>query len=248
MLVKLVNKSQNLKFQERIKKQHRAESHSQNAQGIEIDLFQINQQLKNEIGKDVDMIETYFQESLKSIYITVLEYLQNVPQTEPDFLKSNEAEEEPEYLRDVKRGEEGNLIDDGFPSKSAMDAESRKFSHITHNTTTKKEIPEKHRIRDSDNFGLSNSNLEKGNSLNAELITRPGENEHEWAEDEPDSASEAEDQDQGYEHDDDGPELGIDESQHEEFTTIRLKKLVCSLISEFKPCNQNFHLNDEEME
>ena len=31
MLVKLVNKSQNLKFQERIKKQHRAESHSQNA-------------------------------------------------------------------------------------------------------------------------------------------------------------------------------------------------------------------------
>lgn len=30
MLVKLVNKSQNLKFEERIKKQHRAESHSQN--------------------------------------------------------------------------------------------------------------------------------------------------------------------------------------------------------------------------
>lgn len=40
-----------------------------------MDLFQINQVLKNEIGKDVDMIETYLQESLKAIYITVMEYL-----------------------------------------------------------------------------------------------------------------------------------------------------------------------------
>lgn len=55
-----------------------------------MDLFQINQVLKNEIGKDVDMIEAYFQEALKSIYITISEYLQNVPQEEPDFLKMDD--------------------------------------------------------------------------------------------------------------------------------------------------------------
>ena len=32
------------------------------------------------------MIETYFQESLKSVYITIMEYLNAVPQNEPDFM------------------------------------------------------------------------------------------------------------------------------------------------------------------
>ena len=59
-----------------------------------MDLFQINQNLKNEIGKDIDMIETYLQESLKSVYITIMEYLQNVPQNEPDFLKQQEEYDE----------------------------------------------------------------------------------------------------------------------------------------------------------
>ena len=84
--------------------------------------------------------------------------------------------------------------------------------------------------------------------MNADQVTRPGQDKHEWADDYHDSFSDADDQDQGYEHDDDGPELGIDESQHEEFATIRLKKLVCSLIAEFKPCNPNFHLSEEEGE
>ena len=40
-----------------------------------MDLFQINQMLKNEIGKDVDMIEAYLQDSLKAIFMTISEYL-----------------------------------------------------------------------------------------------------------------------------------------------------------------------------
>ena len=51
-----------------------------------MDMFQINQNIKNEVGKDVDMIEAYLQESLKAIYITISEYLQSVPQDDPDFL------------------------------------------------------------------------------------------------------------------------------------------------------------------
>jgi hypothetical protein len=58
--------------------------------GIEIDLFQINQVIKNEIGKDQDMIETYFLESLKSIYMTIVQYLQSVPQNEPDFMQTDD--------------------------------------------------------------------------------------------------------------------------------------------------------------
>ena len=38
---------------------------------------------KNEAGKDLEMIEMYVQESLKSLYITVVEYLENVPQVQP---------------------------------------------------------------------------------------------------------------------------------------------------------------------
>lgn len=60
---------------------------------IEMDLYQINAVLKNEIGKDIDMIESFMQESLKAIYITVLEYLTNVPQEEPEFLRSDNNEE-----------------------------------------------------------------------------------------------------------------------------------------------------------
>ena len=59
-----------------------------------MDLFQINQVLKNEIGKDVDMIESFMQESLKAIYVTVLEYLQNVPQEEPEFLRADPVEDQ----------------------------------------------------------------------------------------------------------------------------------------------------------
>jgi hypothetical protein len=59
LLIKLVNKSTNLRAQERVQKQQKAQARSTEA-GIEMDLFQINQVLKNEIGKDVDMIEVYF--------------------------------------------------------------------------------------------------------------------------------------------------------------------------------------------
>jgi hypothetical protein len=59
LLIKLVNKSTNLRAQERTQKQQKAQARSTEA-GIEMDLFQINQVLKNEIGKDVDMIEIYF--------------------------------------------------------------------------------------------------------------------------------------------------------------------------------------------
>ena len=53
----------------------KAQAGSSDIVDIEMDLFQINQVLKNEIGKDVDMIESFMQESLKAIYVTVLEYL-----------------------------------------------------------------------------------------------------------------------------------------------------------------------------
>ena len=66
LLIKLVNKSMNLKYQERLLKQNMGKERVQES-GIDVDLFKINQVLKNEIGKDQDMIESYFQESLKAI-------------------------------------------------------------------------------------------------------------------------------------------------------------------------------------
>ena len=39
------------------------------------------------------MIESFMQESLKAIYVTILEYLQNVPQEEPEFLRADPVEE-----------------------------------------------------------------------------------------------------------------------------------------------------------
>ena len=51
-----------------------------------------------------------------------------------------------------------------YHSKSAFShAESRKFSHIT-----KKEKPDKYKIGDHASYGLTNSKLEKENSLNAD--------------------------------------------------------------------------------
>lgn len=49
--------------------------------------------LKNEIGKDVDMIEAYIQDSLKAIFMTVSEYLLSVPQEEPEYLKQGVADD-----------------------------------------------------------------------------------------------------------------------------------------------------------
>lgn len=46
------------------------------------------------------MIEAFLQESLKAVYITVLQYLTNVPQNEPDFLKQND-EDQPHQGHDV---------------------------------------------------------------------------------------------------------------------------------------------------
>lgn len=63
------------------------------------------------------------------------------------------------------------------------------------------------------------------------------QDKYEFNEDYEETYSEGDDQDYDQQHDDDDDEIGIDDSQHEEFTTIRLKKLVSSLIAEFKPCN-----------
>jgi len=79
MLTKLINKSFEIRNQERIKKQMKAHQGQSDIVDIEMDLYQINAVLKNEIGKDIDMIESFMQESLKAIYITILEYLTNVP-------------------------------------------------------------------------------------------------------------------------------------------------------------------------
>lgn len=72
LLVKLINKSMNLKMQQRLQKQKLGTQQKMDNGGIEIDLFQINQANKNEVGKDQDMMETYFLESLKSIYMTIV--------------------------------------------------------------------------------------------------------------------------------------------------------------------------------
>ena len=93
MLTKLINKSFEIRNQERIKKQMKAHQGQSDIVDIEMDLYQINAVLKNEIGKDIDMIESFMQESLKAIYITILEYLTNVPQEEPEFLRSDNNEE-----------------------------------------------------------------------------------------------------------------------------------------------------------
>lgn len=97
LLMKLVNKSFSIRNLGRLKKQESAQMGSKGTDTIELDLFQINQTLKNEIGKDVDMIEAFLQESLRATYVTVLQYLQNVP-ADPTFL---EAELE-QHLQQVK--------------------------------------------------------------------------------------------------------------------------------------------------
>ena len=58
-----------------------------------MDLFFINQSLKNESGKDVDLIEAYLQDSLKAMYVTVFEYLNNVPQDIPEFVNKAHGDE-----------------------------------------------------------------------------------------------------------------------------------------------------------
>ena len=75
LLVKLLNKSFSIREQERLKKQIKATQTTNNAETIEMDLFQINQTLKNEIGKDIDMVETFLQDSLKAIYIAIFQYI-----------------------------------------------------------------------------------------------------------------------------------------------------------------------------
>ena len=42
---------------------------------------------KTELGKDMDMIEGFLQESLKSVYLTVIEYLNKVELDDPDGFK-----------------------------------------------------------------------------------------------------------------------------------------------------------------
>ena len=48
-----------------------------------MDLFQINQKLKNDSGIDVDIIESYLQDTIKSVFIAINEYLTKVPRDEP---------------------------------------------------------------------------------------------------------------------------------------------------------------------
>ena len=74
LMMKLINKSVKIREYERDLKQQKAQRSGGDG-GIETDLFQINQVLKNEIGKDVDMIESFVQESLKAIYTSLLQYL-----------------------------------------------------------------------------------------------------------------------------------------------------------------------------
>lgn len=99
LLIKLVNKSTNLKIQQRLQKQRQVQQVE--TSGISIDLFHINQMTKNEIGKDQDMIESFFLESLKSIYMTVIQYLQKVPYHEPDFFQDNDKGEDREHLDQI---------------------------------------------------------------------------------------------------------------------------------------------------
>lgn len=110
LLMKLINKSVEIRRFERDVKQKKAQSRSGGDGGIETDLFQINQVLKNEVGKDVDMIENFLQESLKGIYTSLLQYLQNVPQDEPDF--------------------KGSRNDDGAPPARAQHESLRKDSYL----------------------------------------------------------------------------------------------------------------------
>ena len=70
--MKLVNKSFTIRNLERKKNQEKASKHNTDSVSIETDMFQINKASNNEIGKDVELIETLLQDSLKAIYLTVL--------------------------------------------------------------------------------------------------------------------------------------------------------------------------------
>ena len=45
--------------------------------------------MKNDSGIDVDIIEGYFLDSIKSVFIAANEYLSKVPQGEPQYRKND---------------------------------------------------------------------------------------------------------------------------------------------------------------
>lgn len=62
------------------------------------------------------MIETYYQESLKSVYMAIIQYLQNVPQQTPEFLGMNEGQT---GLDEVK-SEENNEQEENYNHNSSI--------------------------------------------------------------------------------------------------------------------------------
>ena len=145
LLVKLVNKSQNLRNLERNLKHHKGQAHAQDTGVIENDLFQINQNIKNEIGKDQDMIETYFQESLKSMYLAVIEYLTQVQQT-PDFLMESDGESSQESQSD-KSGSQ-NEFEERSHESSSMQSRSKSEAQSQYESESDNQGP---------HFGLTGS-------------------------------------------------------------------------------------------
>ena len=87
--LKLINKSMNLREEDRLQTAKKAQSSGGDSKGIAMDLFQINQNLKNDSGIDVDIIEGYFLDSIKSVFIAANEYLSKVPQGEPQYRKND---------------------------------------------------------------------------------------------------------------------------------------------------------------
>lgn len=252
-----------------------------------MDLFQINQVLKNEIGKDVDMIESFMQESLKAIYVTVLEYLQNVPQEEPEFLRAEAAEEQqPAAVRDSvaasivveERYQEGH---DGDEDKQEPFEDAQKASKYAglspdKNASIHSATPEQFKrsriaqneqrsltkmMEQAPSFVMSDSRYNDFPDITGypaelqEQKQRQAMRHQNSVLNEVDK-EESQMMESDYSHRANEQELleendqiqDLEEVFQDEFSTLRLKQLIISVLAEFKTQNPNLTLKDEELQ
>ena len=127
-----------------------------------------------------------------------MEYLNAVPQNEPDFMDQQEEEAAEDIVSDSKMG----------------------FDDINSTTKNKgtKYVDDAFNIVEDDQIGENQDDqsvsISQGPPLDSDALDE---------------------------------DVGLDDIQQEEFGTMRMKKLISAIISEFKPDSKNFILKPEEV-
>ena len=128
-----------------------------------------------------------------------MEYLNAVPQNEPDFMDQQEEEAAEDIVSDSKMG----------------------FDDINSTTKNKgtKYVDDAFNIVEDDQIGENQDDqsvsISQGPPLDSDALDE---------------------------------DVGLDDIQQEEFGTMRMKKLISAIISEFKPDSKNFILKPEEVQ